>query len=157
MAKNHVLISKWQLLFVGAFFCCFVFLIFWNSRAPGTEVVMLQDEPLQVYVAKTVKDTYTGLGGRDDLDGKDGMLFVFDFSSRHGIVMRDMRFPIDIVWFDEFGTVVDMAPAIAPEPGVPEYALTVYRPRADATMVLELPAGWAAEHSLEVGDILRLP
>ncbi len=156
MEKNEVLISKWQLFFVGAFVVCFVFLAVWNSLAPGTEVIMLADEPLEVYVAKTLKDTYTGLGGRDDLDGKDGMLFLFDFPGKHGIVMRDMRFPLDIIWLHE-GRVVDMAPAIPIEPGVPEYALTSYSPRVDATMVLELPAGWAAAHDLRVGDTLRIP
>ena len=156
MAKDQVLISKWQLFFVGAFVVSFVFLGIWNNLAPSTEVIILADEPLEVYVAKTLKDTYKGLGGRDDLGGKDGMLFVFDFPGQHGIVMRNMRFPLDIVWLHK-GRVVDMALDVPIEPGVPEYALISYRPLEDATMVLELPAGWAAEHSLQIGDILRLP
>jgi uncharacterized membrane protein (UPF0127 family) len=156
MAKKEVLISKWQLLFIGAFFVCFIFLIFWNSRTPQTEFIMLGEESLEVYVAKTLKDTYKGLGGREDLDGKDGMLFLFDFSSKHGIVMRDMLFPIDIVWLDG-GRVVDIAPAVPIEFGVPEYALTSYRPRSDANMVLELPAGWSVQNDLHIGDALRMP
>ena len=156
MGKKEVLISKWQLLFIGSFFACFIFLMFWNNKAPRTEIILLADEHLEVYVSNTLKDIYTGLGGRTDLDGKDGMLFLFDFRDQHGIVMRDMQFPIDIVWFDD-GSVVDIAPAVPTEPGVPNHALIVYRPRADATMVLELPAGWAVEHGLKIGDRLLVP
>ncbi len=156
MAEKEVLISKRQKIFMGAFALSFVCLLIWNNIAPGTKVILLADEPLEVYVASTLKDTYKGLGGRDDLGGKDGMLFLFEFPAKHGIVMRGMRFPIDIVWLYN-GEVVDMAPAIPTELGVPEYSLTSYRPREDATMVLELPAGWAAEHGLKVGDALRIP
>lgn len=157
MAKDKALISKWQLFFIGAFLVSFVVLVVWNNLiGPRTEVVVLADEPLEVYVADTLKHMYTGLGGRDDLGGKDGMLFLYDFPGKHAIVMRDMRFPIDIVWLNG-GNVVDIAPAVPIEPGVPEYALTSYSPREDATMVLELPAGWAAVHDLEIGDTLRLP
>ena len=156
MAKEETLISKWQLFFIGSFFVTFLVLLVWNSLGPRTMLVMLDEEPLNVYVADTLKNTYVGLGGRDDLGEKDGMMFLFDFPGRHGIVMRDMQFPIDIIWLYE-GTVVDMVPAAPIEPGVPEYALTTYYPRTDATMVIELSAGWAAEHDLKIGDTLRIP
>jgi len=148
--------SVWHLLFIGGFFLCFLFLLFWNMKSPRTEVVILGDTTIEVFIAQTLKETYTGLGGRDDMDGKDGMLFLFDVPDRHGIVMRDMRFPIDIVWLHE-GRVVDIAPAVPTEPGVPHHSLSVYRPRTDATMVLELLAGYSAQHGLEIGDTLRLP
>jgi len=127
-----------------------------NTRPPHTQQVFLKQEKLELYVAKTIKDMYVGLGGRDDLGGKDGMLFLYDYPGRHGIVMRDMRFPLDIVWLDE-GLVVDIAPAVPIEPYVTESALIVYRPRIDATMVVELPAGWAARHDLKIGDVFAIP
>lgn len=156
MAKTPQITTKKLLVFVIAFFLCFAALTLWNTVDPSTDVVMLADEPLHLYVADSIRETYVGLGGRDDLDGKDGMLFLLGSRARHGIVMRDMRFPIDIVWLDQ-GVVVDIAPAVPIEPDTPENELTVYRPRTEATMVIELRAGWTAEHGLEIGDTLRLP
>ncbi|HBB38538.1 MAG: hypothetical protein UV82_C0011G0028 [Candidatus Magasanikbacteria bacterium GW2011_GWD2_43_18] len=156
MEKTHLAFGKKSMFVLAAFFLCFLFLLYWNTRLPGTRIIVLNDQHLDVYVADTINDMYVGLGGREDLGGKDGMLFIFDFSERHGIVMRDMLFPIDIIWLSD-GKVVDIAPAVPLEPGVDEYDLTFYRPRAEATMVLELSAGWAMEHGLQIGDFLTLP
>ena len=68
--------------------------------------------------------------------------------------MRGMRFPIDIVWLSD-GVVVDIAPSVPIEPGVPEADLRVYYPRLKANTVIELPAGWAEGHGLKIGDELK--
>lgn len=156
MAKKEMKFGKFSIGILIAFFACFLFLLYWNTRAPGTEDIVLKDDHLQVYVAKTLKDMYVGLGGRENLDGKDGMLFLYDFPDKHGIVMRDMLFSIDVVWLYD-GQVVDIAPALPLEPEASEFDLTVYRPRTEATMVLELPAGWSAKHDLKIGDRISLP
>lgn len=117
------------------------------------QIIVLKGETLNVAMPQTIAQMRKGLGERDSIAPYDGMLFVFDVRGEHGIVMRKMRFPIDIVWFDRT-TVVDIAPHVPPE-DAPEQLLTVYRPRTAATMVLELPAGWAAAHTLEVGDVVR--
>ena len=83
------------------------------------------------------------------------MLFLFDGSSRQAMLMRDTLFPLDIIWLDR-GIVVDMAPNVQTEIGRSEKQLTRYYPRAPANMVLEVPAGWLAEHSLKIGDKLSL-
>lgn len=156
MAKRFLKSASWQIVFVLAFVLCFLFLSFWNQRAPRTQVFELQGERVELYIAKTLKDTYRGLGKRDDLGGKDGMLFLFDYPGKHGIVMRDMRFPLDIVWLDN-GRVIDMVENAPTQPGASESELVVYKPVDDATMVLELPAGWVRAHGLEVGDLLTNP
>ncbi|EKD67674.1 MAG: hypothetical protein ACD_48C00273G0002 [uncultured bacterium] len=156
MEQPKIVFGKKMLFFVGAFFISFLFLLFWNMRTPSSRDIILDGESLHVYIAQTIKEMYVGLGGREDLGGKDGMLFLYDYPGRHGIVMRQMQFPIDIVWLFE-GRVVDIAPAVPTEPGASEYELTSYHPRIDASMVLELPAGWAAKHDLQIGDILVIP
>ncbi len=138
------------LFFVGSA----LFLHFWNFRWP-TAVLELAGQELEVLVARSPNHQYKGLGGRDSLEPYDGMLFVFSFPRQVGIVMRDMRFPIDIVWIEK-GVVVDIAPYVQVEPGVPEGQLRVYRPRVPAKYVLELPAGWAEEYELKIGDRLRV-
>ncbi len=151
MSRDNPL-KKWHVAFLALLVISFFFLRLWPDDPP-TQIIMLKNQELNVYVAKTLEDMYRGLGGRSSLDDKDGMLFVYDFPGEHGIVMRDMQFAIDIVWLDR-GTVVDIAPGVPAEPGVPEHALRLYRPRVASTLILELPAGWAAAHDLKIGDIL---
>lgn len=120
---------------------------------PGKLGLELSGKEIRVLVAKTPEQQFKGLGGRDDLGGFDGMLFLFPTRAKHGFVMRDMRFSIDIVWFDG-GEVVDIAQNLDLEPGVPESELKVYFPRVPAGVVLELPAGWAEQNDLKIGDRL---
>lgn len=103
-----------------------------------------------VLVADTVEKVYRGLGKREQIP-HDGMMFLFGRYGQHGIVMREMYFPIDILWIGD-GVVVDMAMNVQPEPGRSEKELTKYLPREEANIVIELPAGWLEEHQIEIGD-----
>lgn len=132
------------------FFGSAVFLRFWQYRW-STEYVQLSGQELQVLVAQNPWQWYRGLGKRESLVPYDGMIFVYPESGRHGIVMRDMSFSIDVVWFQR-GEVVDIAPRLPLEPGVPEAELTAYYPRLESNLILELPAGWAEAHGLKIGD-----
>lgn len=136
-----------------AFFASFFVLRFWQKEL-DVAFVELSGETLEVLLPKTLGERYRGLGGRESIAPYDGMLFVYDTPGLHGIVMRDMNFPIDIVWFFE-GRVVDMAIRVKPE-FVPEPDLTIHRPKTQATLVLELPTGWIEQYGLEIGDTLTI-
>lgn len=149
MSKKHWFIF----LVLVAFFASFFVLRFWNKEL-DVAFVTLSGETLEVLLPKTLGERYRGLGGRESIAPYDGMLFVYDTPGLHGIVMRDMNFPIDIVWLYQ-GRVVDMALRVKPE-FVAEADLTIHRPNTDATLVLELPAGWIEVHGLEMGDELTI-
>ena len=71
------------------------------------------------------------------------------------MVMRDMHFPLDIIWLDG-NKIIDIAPNLPPEPGLAEEQLTIYRSRAASTLVLELPAGFMERTSLKIGDVIEI-
>jgi len=150
----QVRLTKFQKIFLLVFLLSAAGLWLWSWRWP-TAVIELGGETLEVLVAKSPRHQYRGLGRRDTLSPYDGMLFVFTITHRVGIVMRDMRFPLDIIWLNK-GEVVDIAPNVPLEPGRDASELTVYRPRLSANTVLELPAGWVEEHGLKIGDRLRV-
>ncbi len=150
MAEKKSRIGAYPMVVLALFFVAALGLKLWSYHWPST-MITLKNTSLSVLLANTPDHEYTGLGGRKSLAPYDGMLFLFAHPGRIGIVMRDMQFPIDIVWFSQ-GKVVDLAPNVPIQPGVPEERLTVYYPRLDADMVLELPAGWADSHSLRIGD-----
>lgn len=153
--KNKPKIKKWHIVFFIFFFLTFLGLKFFWQRHYPIETIILKGQELEVEYAKTVEQSHKGLGGREEFGDYDGMIFLFNEPGEYGFVMRDMNFPIDIVWFNR-GEVVDIAPNIPTEPGATEQELHHYRPRIEANIVLELPAGWAEAHNLKIGDKLLL-
>ena len=120
------------------------------TREPGLALVRIAC--LQVQAEVPEGDQFNrGLGGRASLADDRGMLFVFSEARRHGIWMRDMLMPIDIIWISAEGRVVDIQTA-QPEPGVPDEQLKRYHPDDPARYVLEVRAGLAAEKGVQVGD-----
>lgn len=120
-----------------------------SNSGPGT--VQIGGRSVTVSIASTPEARARGLGGRASLAGDEGMLFVFDSDAKYRFWMKDMRFPIDILWLSSDGNVVDMRENVFPET-YPE----VFTPVAPARYVLELPAGLAKAYSVKVGDIVRL-
>ncbi len=127
----------------------------WQNYHWSSVFIEFGGKRMEVLVAKTIGQQYRGLGKRDDLGIYHGMLFVHSLPDKYGIVMRNMRFPIDIVWLNN-GEIIDIAPNVPTEPGVPEAQLRVYRPRKPANMILELPAGWTTENGVKIGDLIKI-
>ncbi len=81
---------------------------------PGVPVVHIGEIPMQVEIADTKEERDKGLSGRKDLKNVNGMLFVFDTTDYHGIWMKDMRFPIDVIWVSEDLKVISVERNLQP-------------------------------------------
>ena len=94
-----------------------------------------------------------GLSGRTALAADEGMLFLFDSPEIQSFWMKDMRFPIDIVWI-RAGKIV----GITPDVPVPASAreLPQYHSPVPCDVVLELSAGAARRWGLQLGDAMRI-
>lgn len=115
-------------------------------------VVQIGDQKVIVEIADSPLARAQGLSKHAPLQENQGMLFIFSKPDRFQFWMKDMKFPIDIVWLNE-GRVVD----IAPEVQVSVTAdLPVYTPRLPASSVLELKAGFMARHGVKIGDAVEL-
>lgn len=88
-------VGKW---FIFAFFGAALFLFAWNRLYWPKATLEVGDSTLRVLVAKSMYQQYRGLGKRDTIEPYDGMIFPFLLYGRQAIVMRDMRFPLDIIW-----------------------------------------------------------
>ena len=103
-------------------------------------------------IADTRAAQIKGLSGRSSIQELNGMLFVNDKPDLTDIWMKDMRFPIDILWISN-GTVVDMRErAVPPAIGESDDALPIYHPIRRADFVLEVAAGFSAAHGIRIGD-----
>lgn len=139
-----------------------------------TALVKISDTVIQAELADTPEKRVQGLSGREKLGENEGMLFIFDESDYHGIWMKGMRFPIDIIWARP---VRDRARADAPEGplgraisnGVkldleivdiaenisPDTYPQVFRPKESAFYVLEVNADFVAKNGIKTGDAIE--
>jgi uncharacterized membrane protein (UPF0127 family) len=102
----------------------------------------------QARVADTEALREQGLSGTKVLQPTDAMLFVFDENDKHGIWMKDMNFPIDIVWLDEKKKVIFMVKHAEPS----SYPFTTFKPTKPARYVIELPADTIERKDIIIGD-----
>ncbi|MDP2648937.1 MAG: DUF192 domain-containing protein [bacterium] len=113
--------------------------------------VQLKGQTVRVAIADTDSSRARGLGGRENLARDEGMLFVFPESGIYGFWMKDMNFAIDILWLSSDGRIVYMVQNVSPDTYPQDFT-----PEEEARYVLELPAGWASEYNVEMGDHVRL-
>ena len=108
-----------------------------------------------VDLAVTGEQRAQGLSGREPLPPATGMLFVFPEAVRLTFWMKDMRFPLDLVWIGSDCRVVDIthnAPPPAPDQELAD--LPRFSPMAPARYVLEVHAGEANSGGLAVGELV---
>ncbi len=104
---------------------------------------------IAVEVVKSPAERTLGLSGRESLEG--GMWFVFPKADHYAFWMKDMKFPIDIIWVGDDFTIVDIKENVLPS-SFPE----TFRPKAKALFVLEVPAGFSKTHQIHIGGKVSL-
>lgn len=114
--------------------------------------VFIGNQTIAAQIARTPQEQYQGLSGRPEICPACGLLFVFNDRAERSFVMREMRFPLDIIFIDQ-GRIVKIAANLPPDPG-PE--LVLYQSGQPADMVLEVRAGTSAAAGWQVGDEVRV-
>lgn len=151
MSKD-VPFKVWPFVLLAIIAVTVIFLNFHNRKWPEV-TIHLREKNLKMLVADTYAHEFEGWGKKTDMNGYDGMIFVFSYRAPHAMVMRAVQFPLDIVWVDG-DTIVDMAPNVQPQPGLSESQLTQYQPRVPDTTVLEFRAGLIEQLGLKIGDTI---
>ncbi|MDE1865582.1 MAG: DUF192 domain-containing protein [Candidatus Micrarchaeota archaeon] len=119
-----------------------------------TRSIMINRSRYTAIIADSSIKRAIGLMFRQELGAKQCMLFTFNHSGRHSIWMHNMRFPIDAVWLDEDGAVVDIKERLKPCSSLlncPQYA-----PARDAKYLIELNAGNARRERIRKGSKIVL-
>ena len=106
-------------------------------------------EEIPVEVADTLKKRSLGLGKRTSLKKGWGMLFVFEKRKPHRFWMKDMQFPLDIIWLDNHRIVHIIHNA---EPVNSKVEPEVMTSPVPVNFVLEIAAGRAAKLQLKTGQ-----
>lgn len=112
----------------------------------ATTTVQFAGTSIVVEIADTDASRTLGLSGRRSLSEGRGMFFIFPEPVSSGFWMKDMYFPIDIIWFDEAGSVVSFVQGADPA-SYPE----VYYPSRESKYVLEVPVSFIERYNVAPG------
>ncbi|MBI2075582.1 MAG: DUF192 domain-containing protein [Candidatus Harrisonbacteria bacterium] len=148
MKKQFAIFSLMGILLAAV---AFVFSVFPKSRErEASERITIGGAEFAVEVASTAYARMQGLSGRAALQEGHGMLFLFAPPERVGFWMKDMRFPIDMIWIAGnrvIGIEANASPDDSP-------SRTIYYPPQDVDAVLEVSAGSAARYGILIGSIV---
>jgi len=100
-----------------------------------TGTLQIASTSYSVSIADSDEERTQGLSGTASLKPQEGMLFLFPQADYHPFWMREMRFPIDIIWIDSSWHVVGITKEARPE----SYPSLFYPP-APIKYVLEVPS-----------------
>jgi uncharacterized protein len=111
--------------------------------------VSLNGFPLVADISITGEQKTRGLSVKDTLNENEGMLFVFENEAEHIFWMKDMRFPIDIIWLDSNKTIIHIEHNVQPC-SFGSFCPT-YKPDGNSLYVLETVAGFANKYAIVQG------
>ncbi len=93
----------------------------------------------------TTQEYAKGLSGRDSIAPDHGMWFAFDPPKQPTFWMKEMRFPIDIIWIAD-KKVVGLNENIPVDDGV-----SLYTPAEPVDAALEITAGSSSQCNMKQG------
>lgn len=115
--------------------------------------IRIDSTTIRVDLADTESERRNGLSGRESLEQDEGLLFIFDRKDIFPTFwMKDMKFPIDIIWIND-EKIVKIDKNVPPPPeGAEDKNLKLYNPDKPIDYVLEVNAGFSDRHNIKVGD-----
>lgn len=121
-----------------------------------TPTVSINHQTFSVLIAKTDADKQKGLSGRKSLPKSEGMVFLFDKPDYYAFWMKDMLFPIDIIYIHNKRILTVYSNLQPPTKNMTDFNLPVVKPSEPADTVLEINAGLAKQYNFQTGDTVTL-
>lgn len=147
MKKEFVVIIATILILI------FVSLLYFknNSEISFSKEVSINNTVLKVAISDTNEERARGLSKINEIKDNEGMIFIFGEPALYGIWMKEMNFPIDVIWFNSEMKVISIKESFLPS-SFPEVAY----PSEKAFLVLETKAGFVKDHKILIGDELKI-
>ncbi len=115
-----------------------------------TPTVTTKNMTFKVSLAKTSQEKQIGLSKENSLAQDQGMLFIFEKPDYYSFWMKNMKFPLDILFIRDNTVVTIFTDVQTPLPT--DETLPVYTPEEPADKVLEVNAGSIEKYHIKKGD-----
>lgn len=113
--------------------------------------VVIAESTVVAKVADSDIKREKGLSNSEPIKDNEGMIFFFPKSEQHGIWMKEMNYPIDIIWVDQNYTVIhtetDVQPSTYPK---------VFDAPKPSKYVIEVPVGFIKKGGIRIGDMMSI-
>lgn len=119
-----------------------------------TPTATIDDHKFKLKVARSAKEKEIGLSEEKSLPKDYAMLFIFDKADYYSFWMKNMNFPIDIIFIRD-GTIVTIYENAA-VPKTAEEIPPIYQSKTSANSVLEINSGLSSEYDFKEGDRVKL-
>lgn len=141
------------LLFISLFvvLVLFIFLTYTKSQKP---TAIIENKTFFLDVAKTDKEKEIGLAKYDKLPENMAMLFIFSYPNYYSFWMKNMKFPIDIIYIKD-NKIVDIFTDV-PYPKTKNEQLPIYTTKQKANFVLEINANLSKKYNFKIGSGVKI-
>lgn len=118
----------------------------------STDVVFTNDDTtvVRAYLADQSAEHQLGLGAVESLPDGYGMVFVFPTMAERAFWMKNVAYPIDIIWLQNDEIVAITAHVPGADPDASDATLPTYSANMPINGAIELPAGFSEKHSITV-------
>lgn len=136
---------RWLVLAMSMIFIC-------GFTAPTHYTqVKIAGATIHAQLATTQAEQQHGLQGTK-LAVNAGMLFVYPSPQNVRFWMHKMQISIDIIWIGQNKKIISF---VERAPICSQHSCRTYAPKAPVTYVLEVPAGFVAQHHLKPGMVVN--
>jgi uncharacterized membrane protein (UPF0127 family) len=137
-------------LFFVLFLSIFLFFEIKNNLNQKEEIkkIVINEKIINIELAKSPLEHYVGLSGREEVCDNCGLLFIFPDLETRQFVMRNMKFPLDIIFIKD-DTIVEILENLEPEGSNPK---EIYSSNQPVNNVLEINAGMSKQYDFKTGQ-----
>lgn len=135
--------------FISGIILILALLVFFMLDNKDIDKVCFDNECFVVEVVDTPQSREVGLMNRENLDKNKGMLFIFEVEGRYPFWMKNTLIPLDIIWIDSSGKIIDIKEA---EPCERDPCKIIDHD-GSAKYVLEINKGLSSQLGIELGQI----
>lgn len=145
-----------------AIFVIFIVLVFvWQLGAGlkdnkkeiiGLSQLKIGERVFDIEIADDAAERSKGLSDRESLEENHGMLFLFGLPSARNFWMKNMNFPLDIIWING-DKIVGFAENVPPNNS---QTPAIYSSLEAVDKVLEINAGLVQKLGIKIGDKIEL-
>ncbi len=136
LIKNKRYLKRLVVILLPLFLIIYFNHLIYGDYLRNDATVIFPQGEVNVQLAKTASARELGLSYRKNILDKEGLLFIFDQPGNYSFWMKDMNFPIDILWISSDKRVVyvedDVATSTYPRS---------FTNNSKALYVLEIKAG----------------
>lgn len=120
-----------------------------NQKPP---FVIINNHLFSLYLARTTQEREVGLAKFNKIGKDQAMLFLFQRADYYSFWMKNMRFPIDIIFIDN-NRIVDIFKNV---PVIKNGKLPIYTTKTKADKVLEINAGLSDKDHFEINNVVKI-